>query len=1000
MNKTKVMQLGVAFASLFLMMVGILSIKAASGAAPMSIPGQQAAQSGQSAQPGSDQPALPGKPLVWGAVHSDTSPPLSSIPPKITRSQPQADNENPDLPLRGKLGAADNVIQRITGPLTMPTPSTSFEGIPNVFGPLPADTNGDVGRTQYVQIVNSGFEVWTKTGTPIYGPANNNTIFTGFGGVCETHNDGDVIALYDALADRWVLTWFTSSAPYMECIAVSVTPDATGAYYRYAFPDHNSGNTLGDYPHMAVWPDAYYMTTNENGGPSGNYAYDRSKMLRGDPTAQLVYFHSSVGGMLPSDLDSANNLPPAGSPNYFIEFNQGSPGQLAEFKFHVDFVTPANSTFTGPFIISVADFNPNAPGVPEPGTTTLLDSLSDRLMYRLAYRNFGSYESLVLNHTVNAGGVAGIRWYELRDPNNGAGASVFQQGTYAPGDGLHRWMGSIAQDRMGDMILGFSIGNATHFPSINYAGRLVSDPLGQLSQGEGTLLAGTGSEDYPGVGRWGDYSAMQIDPVDDCTFWYTTMYFAVTGERDWRTHIGSFKFPGCTAQGTPTPVASPTAPAPTNTPVLPTPTQCPNSINATGSITNTDSIQTGRLSLFDPKSSCDTAKSVSPISENLTRHYDSYTYTNTSGSTQCVTVSITQACSNNAVQSVTYHGSFNPNSIQTNYLADGGSGGQHYSYSFSLPAGQTAVVVVVEVSPNLGCETYDISINPCSVGSTTVTPTSPPTSTPTSVPPSSTPTTAPPSSTPTSPPITPTGPPPITPSNTPTTVPPSNTPGVPTATPTACTLRFSDVPVGSTFYPFIRCLACKGIINGYPDGTFRPGNNVTRGQLSKIVSNSAGFNDTPTGQQYEDVPVGSTFYVYIYRLVHRGFINGYPCGAPPAGACVPPGNLPYFLPNANSTRGQISKIVSNARGFNETPSGQQFQDVGPNSPFYTYIYRLVLHQVMSGYPCGISPAGQCVPPGNLPYFLPNNNATRGQTSKIVSNTFFPDCNPPEGVTGK
>jgi hypothetical protein len=203
------------------------------------------------------------------------------------------------------------------------------------------------------------------------------------------------------------------------------------------------------------------------------------------------------------------------------------------------------------------------------------------------------------------------------------------------------------------------------------------------------------------------------------------------------------------------------------------------------------------------------------------------------------------------------------------------------------------------------------------------------------------------------------------------------------------------VPVGSTFYPFIRCLACKGIINGYPDGTFRPGNNVTRGQLSKIVSNSAGFSDTPTGQQFEDVPVGSTFYVYIYRLVHRGFINGYPCGAPPAGACVPPGNLPYFLPNANSTRGQISKIVSNARGFNEVPTGQQFQDVGPNSTFYAYIYRLVLHNVMSGYPCGISPAGQCVPPGNLPYFLPNNNATRGQTSKIVSNTFFPGCNPPE-----
>ena len=144
------------------------------------------------------------------------------------------------------------------------------------------------------------------------------------------------------------------------------------------------------------------------------------------------------------------------------------------------------------------------------------------------------------------------------------------------------------------------------------------------------------------------------------------------------------------------------------------------------------------------------------------------------------------------------------------------------------------------------------------------------------------------------------------------------TPGVPTATPTACTLTFTDVPVGSTFYPFIRCLACKGIINGYPDGTFKPGNDVTRGQLSKIVSNSAGFSDNQTTQMFQDVPVGSTFYQYIGRLASRGFINGYPCGAPPAGACVPPGNLPYFLPNANSTRGQISKIVSNAEASRDT----------------------------------------------------------------------------------
>jgi len=216
---------------------------------------------------------------------------------------------------------------------------------------------------------------------------------------------------------------------------------------------------------------------------------------------------------------------------------------------------------------------------------------------------------------------------------------------------------------------------------------------------------------------------------------------------------------------------------------------------------------------------------------------------------------------------------------------------------------------------------------------------------------------------------------------------------VPSVTPTACTIQFTDVPPGSTFYPYIHCLVCLGIVNGYSDGTFKPNSDVTRGQLSKIVANSAGFNDTPTGQQFQDVPISSTFYVYIYRLVLRGYINGYPCGAPPAEACVPPANLPYFLPNANATRGQISKIVSNAAGFNDPPNGQQFQDVATNSTFYPYIYRLSTRSIINGYPCG--GAGEpCMPPANLPYFRPSANATRGQMSKIDAAAFFPGCSPP------
>ena len=215
--------------------------------------------------------------------------------------------------------------------------------------------------------------------------------------------------------------------------------------------------------------------------------------------------------------------------------------------------------------------------------------------------------------------------------------------------------------------------------------------------------------------------------------------------------------------------------------------------------------------------------------------------------------------------------------------------------------------------------------------------------------------------------------------------------------PTECTITFTDVPPGSTFYQFVECLACQGIINGYSDGTFRPNNNVTRGQIAKIVSNAAGFDTViPPGQQtFTDVPIGSTFYTYTERLSIAGVMSGYPCGM--TGVPCDPQNRPYFRPNNNATRGQIAKIVSNAAGFNDDVSGQSFQDVLPTSTFYVYVERLLLNRpdVMNGYPCG-GPGEPCGP-GNLPYFRPNNNATRGQTSKIVSNVFNPDCVVPARV---
>jgi hypothetical protein len=249
---------------------------------------------------------------------------------------------------------------------------------------------------------------------------------------------------------------------------------------------------------------------------------------------------------------------------------------------------------------------------------------------------------------------------------------------------------------------------------------------------------------------------------------------------------------------------------------------------------------------------------------------------------------------------------------------------------------------------------------------------------------------------------------PCGPSPTPTNTPrPTNTPGGPTSTPSPipsqCALNFEDVPNPSTFYAYVQCLACRGIINGYAcggvgepcnpahDPYFRPNRNVTRGQIAKIVALSKGIHTAVSGQTFEDVPPGTTFYTYTEQLYALQVMNGYPCGG--AGEpCNPPNHRPYFRPNANATRGQLAKIDANAAGYQDTPSGQTFEDVVPGSTFYTYTQRLTSRGVMGGYPCG-NPE-PCVPPGNRPYFRPNADVTRGQTSKIVSNTFYPNCQPP------
>ncbi len=499
---------------------------------------------------------------VSSAVYSDVSAPLSDL----TGVAPAAstDKEKKEKPLRvlpnmgNALNQTDGAEQTTAGPLVGTTSGLNFAGVgQGDYGfsdqYAPPDTNGAVGATQYVQWVNTYFAVFNKTTGAIAAgfPKAGNSIWAGFGGGCQTNNDGDPIVQYDKLANRWILTQFSvSTTPYLQCVAVSQTSDATGAYYRYAF---SYGNTqFNDYPKLGVWPDGYYISYNifnnaQTFAGSKVCAFDRTKMLAGDPAAtqQCFQLSTSYGGLIPSDLDGTT-APPAGSPNFFMNFGANS---LNLWKFHVDFATPANSTFKGPTNIPVAAFNAACSGggacIPQPSTSNKLDSLADRLMYRLAYRNRGGVESLVVNHSVTVGnkrtGITSVRWYEVRTPNGTP--TVYQQGTLGTGDGIHRWMGSIAMDKQGNIALGYSASSGTVKPSIRYTGRLVTDALGTM-QTENTIQAGGGSQTGT-LHRWGDYSGMTVDPVDDCTFWYTNEYLKTSGSFNWSTRIASFKFPGC-----------------------------------------------------------------------------------------------------------------------------------------------------------------------------------------------------------------------------------------------------------------------------------------------------------------------------------------------------------------------------------------------------------------------------------------------------------------------
>jgi hypothetical protein len=498
--------------------------------------------------------------IVGKSSHNDTSIPLRDIPaiPAKDFDKPALEKENPPLPLIGHVDGRDAVRQTkvVMGSSVAPLAATAgvtFEGINQAGGCgncAPPDTNGDVGPNHYVQSVNSSFAIYSKTGTKLYGPAAINTIWSGFGGACQTRNDGDPIVLYDKQADRWMVSQFTAASPYNECIAISQTGDPTGAWHRYAF--QLSTTDFPDYPHFGIMPAGYFMSVNWFKGASTYagprpYVFDRAKMLLGQPATfqtTSAALGSTIAPLQPADQDGAT-APSNATTGLFLSYS--SPFKL--YKFNVNWATPASTTWTNSASVTPASFTAlcatSRNCIPQSGTTQKLDGIGDRFMYRLVYRNMGTYESLLAVHSVRAGGtnakpVAGVRWYEIRNPFGTP--SIYQQGTFGPADSVSRWMGSIAMDKNGSIALAYSASGSTTFPGIRYTGRLSTDALGTMGQGEGIMYAGTGYQS--GVNRWGDYSNLSVDPVDDCTFWFTTEYNNSKGWA-WGTKIGSFKLPGC-----------------------------------------------------------------------------------------------------------------------------------------------------------------------------------------------------------------------------------------------------------------------------------------------------------------------------------------------------------------------------------------------------------------------------------------------------------------------
>jgi len=437
----------------------------------------------------------------------------------------------------------DALVQNKLGGIKTRGPIRS---IPGQDGGYPPDTQGDVSPDHYVQVVNVKLQIWNKEGNSVYGPVNISSFWNDLTGPWTGTNDGDPIVLWDEMSERWMLSQFVvyaGNGKYYQLVAVSETSDPLGQWAQYAY----EFNTFNDYPKFGVWDNAYVGTYNcfdnhedANFKGTGLTLWNREKMLVGDPDAEMVYFpptHVYLTGKYSSLPADADNAPPAGSKPFISYLKKSGTQRIEILEATVNWANPDNSTLTLSNALNVSAFNSTTNGISQPGTSLKLDVLQYMMMYRLNYRNFGTHESLLFNHSVNVDGHVGIRWYELRR-TTGSDWELYQQSTYSP-DNTNRWMGSIAINQDGDIALGFSASSSTDvYPSIRYTGRRADDPLGQMTIEETELMTGQGAQ--TNINRWGDYSSMSIDPSDGTTFWYTQEY--MRGNNDHSTHISSFNF--------------------------------------------------------------------------------------------------------------------------------------------------------------------------------------------------------------------------------------------------------------------------------------------------------------------------------------------------------------------------------------------------------------------------------------------------------------------------